>query len=257
MLRILGNQRRDRFHTMRLYLCVLTMGSIKRHLSPLILLLVPGVLLLLWGCSSPDDGNDADTGTGSSDAHPSTGYTASPPPNPILSGSGIRVSTVGSFMPGWPRVTRICEADGYVVVRDGIVLEAKDGFDSDSVQLGETIYERSGDPYVDSTLTQQAVYRDESGKLINSYRSCELSPDEGYSCEDDGYAWVSEGIVTEVITQPSGEKTSPGEVVYGPFGEPLSSDVPTSMPVFRNEAGQLEYGWPACDPPYRRDTATP
>ncbi len=187
----------------------------------------------------------------------SASTTPSPPPNPIVTESGIRVSIVGSFLPGWPRVEVVCEADGYVSVLDGQVVATVDGPSGIEAEIGEPVFRPNGDPDVEPVYRGTAAYRDDDGRLITSWRLCEHRAESGTVCEEDGYAWVTREIVTEVITQPSGEKTSPGEVVYGPFGEPLSSGVPTSMPVFRNEAGQLEVGWSKCDPPYRRDTATP
>lgn len=183
--------------------------------------------------------------------------TPSPPPNPVVTESGIRVPIVGTTMRGWPAVEVVCEADGYVSVLDGKVVATVDGPSGVEAEIGEPVFDSKGDPYVESIYLGTAAYRDDAGRLITSWRRCEHRAESGVVCEDDGYAWVTRGIVTEVITQPSGGKTSPGEVVYGPFGEPLAYNVLTSMPVFRNEAGQLEVGWPKCDPPYRRDSTTP
>jgi hypothetical protein len=204
---------------------------------------VGAALGLLASCGSDDDDL-------SRDGTPTTAEVTvepSDPPNPILSGDGIEVTLEGSREAGWPEVERTCRADGYVNVRDGGVVGVEGGPDSFRPDVGETVYKDDGTVFDEEILVTEPAYRDDDGKLIVSWRECENQPAEGLACEDDGYVWKVGGIVVDVVDQPDGKPVEEGETVYGPDGAPLQASVYELVPVFRNEEGQLEFGWRSCE----------
>lgn len=207
------------------------------------LLVLAGVFVGAAAACSGDDDTTAPTGTVSA-GPPGTPTT---PANPIVSDEGIEVSMEPTTKPGWPQVMRTCKADGYVSVRDGLVVSVEGGPSSFKPGAGERVYNRDGTPFVESTLVTEPAYRREDGKLIVSWKECKNQPASGLRCQDDGYVWITAGTVSTVTQQPGGKPAAQGETVYGPDGLPLPDSGLELVPVFRGDDGKLVYGWPQCE----------
>lgn len=157
------------------------------------------------------------------------------------------MSILASNEPGWPPAVPVCEAEGYVSVLDGVVVEVDIGFPKSEVSVGESVYHPDGQQYSGGTLLRVPAYRDDDGALVGAWRECEDVPEPGLDCKDDGHVWVFDGRVTKVVRQPSGKSTSVGEEVFGgPNQVRLSGRIPVLMPVYRGSDGQLLYGWSKC-----------
>lgn len=210
---------------------------------------VVGLMILLFvalaACADQEELES--TRSISATASASTSPSPSTPPNPILTETGIRVSILAEFDVGAPPFVPVCEAEGYVSVLDGIVVEKGTGFPASEVTVGEPVYHLDGSQYSGGTLLSVPAYRDDDGRLIGEWRKCEDAPEPGLDCEEDGRAWVFDGRVTEVVTQTSGKSASVGEEVFGgPDEVQLSGQIRVLMPVYRGSDGKLLFGWSKC-----------
>lgn len=103
--------------------------------------------------------------------------TNTPPPNPFLTDTGIRITFPADFAeetgatPG--SGYKVCEADARVLVQDGRVVRVTLAPPRFTASPGEQIYRPTGEPLDDPTLLNLEVYRNAEGKLIAGWRQCQ------------------------------------------------------------------------------------
>jgi hypothetical protein len=91
--------------------------------------------------------------------------TATPPPNPFITDTGIRVPLAVDFPDSG---FKICEADAYVRLQYGKVVDVTLAPPSFKTAPGEETYLPTGEASAadDPTLVTQPVYRDSAGHLV-------------------------------------------------------------------------------------------
>jgi len=136
-----------------------------------------GLALVLAGCIQTEE--EAALPAGGSPAEPSqaaiTSPTATPPPDPFITETGIRAEIIvdGPLGSG----TNVCEADAEVYILNGAVVAVNRAPATFAAGAGEPVYRKDGTLASEPVFVSMPVNRSPDGKLQVGWRQCQFVPD--------------------------------------------------------------------------------
>lgn len=137
------------------------------------------VFLILSACAGAEE-EASPAGVGPTDPSLPTilksSPTASPPPDPFITDTGIRILIIvdgGDTTSG----VNICEADAQVDVLNGVVLAVAKAPAAFTASVGEPVYRADGTLFSEPVFMSVEVNRRPDGKLEAGWRHCEFIPD--------------------------------------------------------------------------------